>query len=207
MASCTGTTWGEPSTRRSRRRFPVAENALRGGVPARRPARWARTDTDVSLHNPRFRDPIADLAAPLQGVAKHTLTGEDVGCTDEQRGWREGQSCPWRRCRRRDCPDRIGPAPARLRGFGSGWLLASRPVEHDALRRRAHPVSMWCVRAATRGDRTRRASCDACATATECVTCLHGPYDAPVREVARRRYAGRWREVSARIPNATERNT
>jgi WD40 repeat protein len=40
--------------------------------------RWARLSEDVSLHNPRFRDAVADLAAPLHGRAKDELVGEDV---------------------------------------------------------------------------------------------------------------------------------
>ncbi len=40
--------------------------------------RWARTDEDLSLANPRLRAAIADLAAPLHGRAKDELIGEDV---------------------------------------------------------------------------------------------------------------------------------
>jgi WD40 repeat protein len=40
--------------------------------------RWARLSEDISLHNSRFRDAIADLAAPLHGRAKDELIGEDV---------------------------------------------------------------------------------------------------------------------------------
>ena len=36
--------------------------------------RWARLSEDVSLHNPRFRDAVADLAAPLHGRAKDEVT-------------------------------------------------------------------------------------------------------------------------------------
>jgi len=40
--------------------------------------RWARTDTDVSLNNLRFRDCVADLSSPLRGQPKDELIGEDV---------------------------------------------------------------------------------------------------------------------------------
>jgi WD40 repeat protein len=40
--------------------------------------RWARTEEHVSLHNPRFRESVADLAAPLHGQPKDALIGEDV---------------------------------------------------------------------------------------------------------------------------------
>ena len=40
--------------------------------------RWARRETDVSLRNARFREAIADLAAPLHGRPKDEMIGEDV---------------------------------------------------------------------------------------------------------------------------------
>lgn len=40
--------------------------------------RWARDEDQVSLHSPRFRECVADLAAPLHGLAKDDLMGEDV---------------------------------------------------------------------------------------------------------------------------------
>ena len=40
--------------------------------------RWARTETDLDLRNARFRDAVADLAAPMHGVAKDELESEDV---------------------------------------------------------------------------------------------------------------------------------
>lgn len=39
---------------------------------------WARTSDDLDLHNPRFRDAIADLAAPIHGIPKDELESEDV---------------------------------------------------------------------------------------------------------------------------------
>ena len=40
--------------------------------------RWARSEEKLSLRDPRFREAIADLAAPLHGVSKDELVGEDI---------------------------------------------------------------------------------------------------------------------------------
>jgi WD40 repeat protein len=40
--------------------------------------RWARDDLHLSLRHSRFRDAIAQLAAPMHGVSKDDLEGEDV---------------------------------------------------------------------------------------------------------------------------------
>src|SRR4051794_30640425 len=40
--------------------------------------RWARGSEHLSLHHARFRDAIAQLAAPMHGVSKDELEGEDV---------------------------------------------------------------------------------------------------------------------------------
>jgi hypothetical protein len=40
--------------------------------------RWARTETDLDVHNARFRDAVAESAAPIHGIAKDDLEGEDV---------------------------------------------------------------------------------------------------------------------------------
>jgi WD40 repeat protein len=40
--------------------------------------RWARTEEHLSLAHPRFRDAVADLAAPMHQRAKDELVGEDV---------------------------------------------------------------------------------------------------------------------------------
>jgi flagellar biosynthesis GTPase FlhF len=40
--------------------------------------RWARDDLHLSLQHIRFRDAIAQLAAPMHGVSKDELEGEDV---------------------------------------------------------------------------------------------------------------------------------
>lgn len=41
-------------------------------------ARWARTGAQTTLRDPRFRDLVAELAAPLRGVPKDELIGEDI---------------------------------------------------------------------------------------------------------------------------------
>src|SRR4051812_29133018 len=56
-------------------------DALRGVLsaePRHLDLRWARDETDLDLRNPRFRAAVADLAAPMHGVAKDELEGEDV---------------------------------------------------------------------------------------------------------------------------------
>jgi WD40 repeat protein len=40
--------------------------------------RWAHTDADLDLHNTRFRDAVAQLAAPMHGIAKDDLESEDL---------------------------------------------------------------------------------------------------------------------------------
>lgn len=62
-----------------------ASSALPGvlrGCFAREPLwvdlRWARAERQVSSRDPRFRDCIADLAAPLHGCPKDELIGEDI---------------------------------------------------------------------------------------------------------------------------------
>ena len=40
--------------------------------------RWARAEVQLDLTDGRFRDQIADLAAPAHGMAKDELAGEDV---------------------------------------------------------------------------------------------------------------------------------
>ncbi len=40
--------------------------------------RWARKAVDVSLQNPKFRESIAELAAPLHNVSKDELIGRDI---------------------------------------------------------------------------------------------------------------------------------
>lgn len=50
--------------------------------------RWARDAGDLSLRHPRFRDAVADLAAPLHGVAKEQLVGEDLRQQRRTARWR-----------------------------------------------------------------------------------------------------------------------
>ena len=40
--------------------------------------RWAHDETDLDLRNSGFRSAIADLAAPMHGIAKDDLEGEDI---------------------------------------------------------------------------------------------------------------------------------
>jgi WD40 repeat protein len=40
--------------------------------------RWAHAESDLDLHNARFRDAVAQLAAPMHGLAKDDLESEDV---------------------------------------------------------------------------------------------------------------------------------
>lgn len=40
--------------------------------------RWARTDSHLTLGDPRFREAVADLAAPIHGRPKDELIGEEV---------------------------------------------------------------------------------------------------------------------------------
>ncbi len=40
--------------------------------------RWARGERDLSMRNPRFRDGVGDLAAPLHSLPKDELIGEDI---------------------------------------------------------------------------------------------------------------------------------
>ena len=58
--------------------LPPALRGRFGEEPRWVDLRFARTTTDLSLANPAFRDAIADLGAPLHGVAKDTLVGEEV---------------------------------------------------------------------------------------------------------------------------------
>jgi len=39
---------------------------------------WAKTETQLTLRNPRFRDQIAQIAAPLHGISKDDLESEDI---------------------------------------------------------------------------------------------------------------------------------
>ena len=56
-------------------------SALRGAFteePRHLDLHWAREDAHLSLHNARFRNAIAELAAPMRGMAKEDLESEDL---------------------------------------------------------------------------------------------------------------------------------
>ena len=55
--------------------------ALRGvftDEPRHLDLRWARDEKQVDLNNSRFRNAVAEIAAPLHGVSKDEIEGEDV---------------------------------------------------------------------------------------------------------------------------------
>ena len=59
----------------------VAHPALRGVLraePKYLDMTWARRNPDLTLHNPRFRDQVATLAAAIREVPKDEIEGEDV---------------------------------------------------------------------------------------------------------------------------------
>ncbi|GGY97676.1 TIR domain-containing protein [Streptomyces poonensis] len=49
---------------------------------------WARTENHVSLRNGRFRDAVAEFAAPLHGRSKEDLVGEDLRQQRRMTWWR-----------------------------------------------------------------------------------------------------------------------
>jgi len=56
-------------------------DVLRGALrdePRHLDLRWARQETDLDLRNSRFRGAVADLAAPIHGIPKDDLEGEDI---------------------------------------------------------------------------------------------------------------------------------
>jgi WD40 repeat protein len=57
---------------------PAALRGVFAEEPLYLDLRWARTDLHLSLQHARFRDAIAQLAAPMHGVSKDELEGEDV---------------------------------------------------------------------------------------------------------------------------------
>lgn len=62
-------------------RSSAVPTALRGALrdePRHLDLRWARAEIDLDLRNSRFRGAVADLAAPVHGVAKDELEGEDI---------------------------------------------------------------------------------------------------------------------------------
>ena len=57
---------------------PVALRGALAAEPRHLDLRWARTETDLNLRNSRFRSAVAELSAPIHGVAKDELEGEDI---------------------------------------------------------------------------------------------------------------------------------
>ena len=71
----------DPKTRDFDEASTAVPPALRGVFdeePLHLDLRWARDDQHLSLRHTRFRDAIAQLAAPMHGVSKDDLEGEDV---------------------------------------------------------------------------------------------------------------------------------
>ena len=75
-------TWDwDPATGDFSAESSAVPEALRGALadePRHLDLRWARVETDLDLRNTRFRSAVADLAAPMHGVAKDELEGEDI---------------------------------------------------------------------------------------------------------------------------------
>jgi WD40 repeat protein len=57
---------------------PAALRGVFAEEPLYLDLRWARDDLHLSLQHARFRDAIAQLAAPMHGISKDELEGEDV---------------------------------------------------------------------------------------------------------------------------------
>jgi hypothetical protein len=57
---------------------PAALHGVFAEEPLYLDLRWARNDQQLNLRHSRFRDAIAQLAAPMHGVSKDDLEGEDV---------------------------------------------------------------------------------------------------------------------------------
>ncbi len=57
---------------------PGPLRAAYGDEPRHVDLRWARVETDLDLRNSRFRDVVAQLAAPMHGVDKDELESEDI---------------------------------------------------------------------------------------------------------------------------------
>ena len=57
---------------------PPSARGWLSGEPLWVDLRWARDEEHVAAHNPRFRDAAAALAAPIHGIDKDELVGEDV---------------------------------------------------------------------------------------------------------------------------------
>ena len=73
-------TWEWDTTARALVGTAVPEplRAVYGDEPRHVDLRWARVETDLDLRNSRFRDVVAELAAPMHGVDKDELESEDI---------------------------------------------------------------------------------------------------------------------------------
>jgi WD40 repeat protein len=73
--------WGTASAGFDPSHSTTVPSALRHAVrdePRHLDLRWARDETALDLRNSRFRAAIADLAAPMHGIAKDELESEDI---------------------------------------------------------------------------------------------------------------------------------
>ena len=68
--------------------LPTRLRAVFADEPRWIDARWARTSSQASLKDPRFRDLVAELASPLRGVEKDELIGEDIRLVRRLELWR-----------------------------------------------------------------------------------------------------------------------
>jgi WD40 repeat protein len=58
--------------------FPKLENKVFRQLPLYLDLRWARTAEHLSLHNPEFRDAVANLSSTIRGIPLDVLIGRDV---------------------------------------------------------------------------------------------------------------------------------
>ena len=73
--------WDEPRGRLDAERSTAIPIALRGafaGEPRWVDLRWAHDEQLLDLRSTRFRDAVADIAAPVRGVAKDELESEEI---------------------------------------------------------------------------------------------------------------------------------
>ena len=73
--------WDEAANDFDRTRSTAVPEALSGAFseePLWADLRWAHGETDLSLRHTKFRDAVAELAAPMHGKPKDELEGEDV---------------------------------------------------------------------------------------------------------------------------------
>jgi WD40 repeat protein len=80
LATVTGGTWEWDSARGCAigTAVPARVASAFADEPRHLDLRWAQTETDLDLANARFRDSVAQLVAPMHGLAKDDLESEDV---------------------------------------------------------------------------------------------------------------------------------